>query len=242
MRLIGLTGPSSFSTDCILMIEQFYESCPVLLYQSVWKNVKHLLENCEAVFLGGGVDIHPRTYRKDCVSGKNMREFDFRRDQLEVSVIKYCVDHQIPMFGICRGMQMLGVVEKHLTLLPDILADSTVIHRPSRQDPKFDIEKFNSIHSVKIIQGCNFPQETLYVNSFHHQGLLYDPKKHIYDSSIVGIANIDEKAMIIELMVCKDRGWMGCQWHPEWDYMEQESSRLVLQYFNDEFLTKLPDQ
>lgn len=234
--IIGITGPSSFTSDCVSTIENLFVANPVKLDHEVWGNVETWLKVCDAVILAGGVDIHPKTYGDSIPVGKNMRSFDARRDDRESKIIDWCLSHDIPMLGICRGHQLLGIKQVGLSLLQDICADATIVHSTSRQESKMELDIFNPSHIVEIQDGSEYPgPSTLFVNSFHHQGLAFDKNK-LKGLDAIGVANVDEKSRIIELMVCKDENWMSVQWHPEWDWSAQESSADVLRYFRDHFL------
>lgn len=234
--IIGLTGPSTFTTDCIHMIETFFEGNPIMLYHTEFSNIEMLLRLCDAVVLAGGVDIHPRTYGESIPVGKNIKSTDWRRDLRETQVIDWCLANNIPMLGICRGHQLLGVYRQKLDMNPDVCADSEVIHSASRQEPKLELDVHTSLHNVMIEDGSDYPgDDTLWVNSFHHQGLIHDKNK-CKGLDAVGTAYTDGKKHIVELMINNSEKWMSVQWHPEWDWHVQDASRIFLQRFKDTYL------
>jgi putative glutamine amidotransferase len=66
-----------------------------------------VISTLKGIVLTGGGDIdpvlfdgqpHPKVYGIDAV-----------RDQIEIELARYCADHRIPLFGICRGLQVINV-------------------------------------------------------------------------------------------------------------------------------------
>ena len=63
-KLIGLTGPSGFTPECIDMLEEFYDADFVMLYHNNAENLVRWVDRCDGVCLAGGVDIHPHGVRR----------------------------------------------------------------------------------------------------------------------------------------------------------------------------------
>jgi len=89
-----------------------------------------------------------------------------RRDTLELKLIKYAFENQIPLVGVCRGMQLINVATGG-TLYGDIPSQlgTGVVHRNNGE----------VMHEIILIEECPqiFPlgSNTFKVNSWHHQGL-----------------------------------------------------------------------
>ncbi len=242
-KLIGITGPSSFSNELIQMVESFFESNPVLLYMDRLRNLKYWIPKLDAVILGGGVDIHPMTYQRSYPAKHNMKTFDPKRDKRECAIIDFCMTNHVPMLGICRGHQLLGVVRKKMQMVTDLCEESKIVHCPSIQEPKYIPDPFSPIHKVKILDDRELFGGTskngffdLWVNSFHHQGLLFDKTAHEKDPHVLGLSYVTKEKSIIELMECPEEQWISAQWHPEFDYKEQDSSMRLLRHFKKTYI------
>jgi putative glutamine amidotransferase len=245
--LIGLTGPSAFSQQCMEVVEEFLEANFVLLYHGSEDNTNFWLDHVDGVVLSGGIDIHPTLYSQSVWSNNNLSKFDMKRDLRELQIIEYCLKNGKPMLGICRGHQLIGV--RHgLGFIMD-LSSSPICHQPLKHGISTDPSE--PMHSIKIIQPQIFygeykmPQEVverrvlkqmlgekntdrIWVNSFHHQGLAYAKTNNV---EVIGTARVelDGCKEIVELM--QGETWLSCQWHPEYDWKENTASRVVLERF-----------
>lgn len=242
-RIIGVTEPSNFTVDCIDCIEQFFGANPLKLCQNKTEDIYHWVDMCDAVILAGGVDIHPMIYGESILNDAGLSRFDFKRDKRELRIIHRCREKQIPVLGICRGHQMLGIYHR-MNFVID-LATSNVCHQPLRQ--QISHGKDEPMHEITIIddklkqmltpkEDTHFtnPYQRVYVNSFHHQGVEFT-KKPVKDVRVLATAPGLSKGQIVEWMVSDDPrwNWMSVQWHPEYDWRENEVSATVLKIFHD---------
>src|SRR6185295_1684425 len=101
------------------------------------------IENCDGVILSGGVDIHPKYYKESIhYPGAPEKGFQTHRDDFEFSVLEKSLKKNIPVLGICRGLQLINVFCKG-TLVQD-LGDKNSIHQSDEHDRK---------HNVKVEDG-----------------------------------------------------------------------------------------
>lgn len=124
----------------------------------------------DGLLLSGGVDVAPDRY--GCAPHPQLGIVDTDRDATEVPLTHAALAQDVPIFGICRGIQTLNIVMGG-TLYQDLPSElpSDIVHaQETRQMPR---EAF--CHAIRIeadsrlceIVGAN----EMNVNSFHHQAL-----------------------------------------------------------------------
>jgi len=157
----------------------------------------------DGLILSGGGDIHPECYRGELVS--SLYKMSKRRDETELYLARYAIEHNIPVLGICRGMQILNValggdLYPHI---PDAVSDA-IQHRTGAGDPiahHITIEPNSRLAGVLGVIECS-------VSSQHHQSL-----RRLADSLKVTATAKDGVVEAIEHL--HHRWLIGVQWHPE---------------------------
>lgn len=255
---IGLTGPSSFTGECTDAVEQLLDANFVLLYHDKDEHIRHWLESVDGVILAGGIDIHPTVYGESIWNNHNLTKFDIKRDFRELAIIEYCLRHKKPMLGICRGHQLLGI-RAGFQLFMDI-SDGLTCHNPAKSgisinkfdpthwmlllDPEGFYKKYDGVGDVperKIIRDTierkkhKELEERVWVNSFHHQALVYDPgkAKQVADEGTIvkGISRVGLKLCEENIEFMEGENWLSVQFHPEYDWKENSISKGVLLRF-----------
>ncbi|WP_309569912.1 gamma-glutamyl-gamma-aminobutyrate hydrolase family protein [Deinococcus sp.] len=120
----------------------------------------------DAVLLTGGVDVHPRHFGAHPLPG--LGDIDEERDAFEAALYREARAQGKPVFGICRGLQLINVLEggtlwQHLPDAPGVWVDHAQVARP----PSLG-------HDVTFVPGSALHAEhgeRAFVNSYHHQGL-----------------------------------------------------------------------
>jgi putative glutamine amidotransferase len=172
-----------------------------------------LLERVDALLLIGGADVEPATY--GATPHPETAGTVPERDQAEIELVRRAWDRDLPVLGICRGMQVLnvargGTLRQHL---PEELGH----HEHRRRIGSFD----DADHDVHLADGslaARAAGETDHATkSHHHQGV----GRLGAGLEVTGWSELDELAEAVE---APSRSWvLGVQWHPEAD----EASRVI---------------
>lgn len=181
---------------------------PVNMYSLRIDSAVRLLTTCNALLLTGGEDVDPANYGK-LLELYKCETINPYRDSLEFALIKKALSLKMPVFGICRGEQILNVALGG-TLFTDIPTDvdSTVLHRCSPSAT-------SCLHRVTLVSNSKIGritrQKTGMVNSYHHQAVDKPaPGIKITAYSDNGVVEaIESNKTIVKSFL------MGVQWHPE---------------------------
>ena len=158
-----------------------------------------VLRVLDGLVLAGGADIGPGIYGEAPAPLTDSRP---DRDAGEVTLARAALDRDVPVLGVCRGMQLLvalagGRLHQHL---PDVVGHEK--HRPA--------PGVYGAHAVRFAPGSRIADlmgDDTEVNSYHHQGVA-DPGS----LSVTGWADDD----VIEVVEDPARRFvLGVQWHPE---------------------------
>jgi putative glutamine amidotransferase len=174
---------------------------------------EEMLDRIDGLILAGGADIDPSFYGAE--PHPETRHTVPARDRTEIAIALGAIERDLPVLGICRGMQLLnvalgGTLHQHL---PELFGHEE--HR--RQLGTFD----GAEHDVRLEPGslaALAAGEVVHVTkSHHHQGV-----DVIGDGlRVTGHSTLDDLVEAIEL---PDKGFvLGVQWHPEAD----KKSRVV---------------
>jgi putative glutamine amidotransferase len=172
-----------------------------------------LLHRIDGLIVSGGNDMDPASY--GAAPHPETKGATRDRDEFETALIRRATELDMPVLGICRGMQVLNVAFGG-TLLQHL--PETFGHDHHRRVPgSFD----DADHDVRLNAGslaALAAGEQLHATkSHHHQGV-----DRIGEGLVItGVSAVDELPEAIEL---PDRRFvLGVQWHPEAD----ERSRVI---------------
>jgi putative glutamine amidotransferase len=170
-------------------------------------NPSPLLLTVSALLIPGGDDIDPALYHKKPAA--NLDNPDRRFDDYECAAIRQAEARNIPMLGICRGLQILNVSFKG-TLFQDLPTQlgTNVIHRRRINENSPSQPCF---HKITIQKGSllfrSVKTERLEVNSYHHQGV------EALGEGLVPTAWSDDG--LVEGFENKNGTILAVQFHPE---------------------------
>jgi putative glutamine amidotransferase len=165
------------------------------------------LDRIDALLLTGGLDVDPALYGE---APHATTEPDPVRDRFEIPLSRDAVARDLPLFAICRGVQVLNVAAGG-TLVQDIptAIDSTLDH-------SITLSKDVVAHPVRVTPGTRLaaalgpsaPLDTCPVNSRHHQSI-----GRLAPSFVVSAVSPDGVVEAIERPA--STFCVGVQWHPE---------------------------
>ena len=167
-----------------------------------------LLDAIDGLLLSGGADVAPSRYG-DADTHPDTYGVDPLRDEFEIELIAGARKRDMPVFCICRGIQILnvalgGTLYQHV---PEQVPSDT----PHRQH-EAGIPKEEIAHAVVPTPGGVLDQifghSPVGVNSFHHQAI-----REVADGLVVEAVSDD--GLIEAVSVPGYRFMLGVQWHPE---------------------------
>jgi len=206
--LIGLTTYGRSADDRYTLPADYVDAVrraggvPLLITpgEESWQSV---LELVNGFILTGGGDIEPSRY-----NGKRHETnygVDQERDALELAMARRLIDSGLPTLGICRGAQVLNVVEGGTLIehIPDEVGAGILHRAPPREPIAHKIRLKPSSRLMQIVE-C----EEFEVTSWHHQA----PRRVANSFEIVATAADG----IVEAIEMPNHPWLvAVQWHPE---------------------------
>lgn len=159
-----------------------------------------VLDRIDGLVIAGGADVNPALYGQEPEDGTDVPRLD--RDAGELTLFKAARDRDLPVLGICRGMQIMAVAAGG-ALVQDIpRATGSQIHRPAPGKFSDHQARFAPASKAATLVG-----ESTVVNSSHHQSVVSAGDLQVTgwaeDDSIEAIEDPTKKFIV------------GLQWHPE---------------------------
>ncbi len=160
-----------------------------------------ILDHLHGLVLSGGGDIDPAYFDAE-LNGAEVDRIDRRRDELELGLAKAALARDMPVFGICRGCQVLNVAA----------GGSMIQHFDGHRSPKNQ----TAYHDIIVNSDSRFHRivaaDQFAVNTFHHQGMDRNTLAPLFQPAAV--AHPD--TWLIEAFESPTHQWViGVQWHPE---------------------------
>ena len=182
--------------------------------------LKQLLDTVDGILMTGGHDVSPDIYGEEKLDDSVVCNED--RDSMEKELIGQALEKDIPILGICRGIQFLNAFLGG-TLYQD-LGKQHPSETEHHQKPPYDVP----IHEAKIMQDSGLyrllHEDVISVNSYHHQAV-----KDVAECLKVMAVSGDGLVEAVELP--QKRFVWAVQWHPEFSYKNDKSSKLIFREF-----------
>lgn len=196
---------------------------PVLIPTSLDDDqLRALYRRVDGILLPGGGDINPRAYGE--AAHPKTGNIDDGRDWTEIRLARWAVDDDLPIFGICRGHQLMNVALGG-TLVQDIPSG---LQTPLTHDIPNDLPRDTRLHTVEIDPTSRLAAilgaARVEVNSLHHQAV----ERHAPNVCVTAYAPDG----VVEALELPDRKFaLSVQWHPEDLYQDDPQMRRLFSAF-----------
>lgn len=223
--VIGITPGYDENSKMLFVKDGYYKALmkagglPLILPLTGDKStLEKFFDICDGFLLCGGPDLDAKHFGEENMSYNG--EISPIRDEMEIYIVRKAMELNVPVFGICRGMQVMNVAMGG-SLYQDIFSqikDRDVI-KHSQSAPKW-----YPTHEIYIERGSRiwniYMKAKVGTNSFHHQAV-----KNVAPGFIATSRTSDD---VIESIECEDHPFaVGVQWHPELMW-EKDDSHLEL--------------
>jgi putative glutamine amidotransferase len=202
--------------DSWVMNRRYFDACTsvgaipwmVPLLDDDPETLRGIYDRLDGLFIAGGVDMDPASY------GEPRHELcgrtDPPRDTVELAMVRWALEDGKPVFGVCRGMQVINVAAGGT-----LVQDCTLHENAIKHDyfPGAGWARDYLAHDVRIAEGsrlhASFGVTESMINSMHHQavrrlgeGLV--PTAWAPDGMIEAVEGENPDHFLV-----------GVQWHPE---------------------------
>ncbi len=161
-----------------------------------------LLDHLDGLILSGGGDVAPHAFHQP-LAGAEESSIDLKRDALEIGLSQAALARNLPIFGICRGCQVLNVAAGG-AMIQHFDGHRSPADGPTRFHP-VRVDSESRLRAIVAVDAFD-------VNTFHHQGLDRTSLAPIFRSA--AIAEPDH--WLVEAYESHVHDWVvGVQWHPE---------------------------
>ncbi len=197
----------------------------VLLLPGAVEPSERTLDGLDGLLLTGGADVDPRHFGERTRDGWDV-DVDPERDALELPLARAAVQRDLPVLGICRGVQVLNVAMGG-TLSQDIDREVTGQQHWSHQQQKSHpaAPPDAAIHDIEVAPGSRLREilggDRLGVNTFHHQAIAA-PAPGL---DVTARSTERQGAGVIEAVESPGHRFVvGVQWHPERMWKKSEAN------------------
>ncbi|GCE48090.1 putative glutamine amidotransferase [Thermosporothrix hazakensis] len=161
--------PIFFNNKAYIRAVELAGGVPILIpiFEDL-SGLETLLPRLDGILFSGGIDVHPSVYQEE--PHPMLGETNPLLDKLELALMRYVKEKELPTLGICRGMQLMNVA-----LGGSLYQDLQSQYPGSLKHPNWELPRNHMVHKVIIEPGSRMEKilgvrETR-VNSLHHQAV-----------------------------------------------------------------------
>jgi putative glutamine amidotransferase len=181
-------------------------AAPVLLPLALGaETLRSVFSHLDGLFLAGGGDVNPACY--GAPAHDKTDDIDDLRDHTEITLARWALDADMPILGVCRGVQTLNVSSGG-TLLQDVtsLVPGAIRHQYAPEKPRSYVA--HDLATVPQTRLASILGPEARVNSFHHQAVERAGEG-------LAVCAMAPDGVIEALEGRGQRFTIGVQWHPE---------------------------
>lgn len=183
------------------------------------EKIKDIIGKIDGLLLSGGHDVNPLLYGEE--PDVKTTEIYPKRDKYDFELIKCATEKQIPIMGVCRGMQIMNTYFGGSNYQDNCYKDGSYVKHWQGHSPNM------ATHTMQVDEDSKLGKilgTELMINSFHHQSV----KK--VANGFVAVAKA--KDGIIEAIEKSGNHWcIGLQFHPEMMAAKDENMKLLFKTF-----------
>ena len=221
--VIGITG--NYDKETCTLAEGYYQSVlkaggiPLIIppFQET-DRLCQMLDTIDGIIFSGGGDINPLFFGEEPI--KELHSITPERDRQELLLARLAYDRQIPMLGICKGIQTIN-----LALGGTVYLDIHTQMEGTRIKHSQDQDRRYPSHSVRLTPGSImqriFGSTTITVNSFHHQACKEA-------APCLNATAISPDGVIEAIESNEFKSVLGVQWHPETYTLRQNNDMMPI--------------
>ena len=225
--VIGVVPLYDIQRDSLWMIPGYLDGIaaaggiPVVLPLTEDEQVlRQLANDVDGFLMTGGQDVSPALYGEERLDscGETLPV----RDGMESRLFQLCLERDVPVLGICRGIQLMNV------LLGGTLYQDLPSQHPTETEHHMSPPYDRPVHQVEICKGTPLfdliQTERMDVNSYHHQAVR-DKAPALQTMAV-------SEDGLIEAVCLPERPFVwAVQWHPELSWRTDEKSRRIFEAF-----------
>ena len=237
--LIGVTTQTLQAIDgipeglphSVVMNQRYYHAvasaggAPVLVpLLDDLETLRAIYEGMDGILIPGGVDVDPKAFGEK--PHERLGRIDPARDRVEIQLVKWAVEDDKPLLGLCRGLQVINVALGG-TLYQDL---ETEYPNAIKHDyfPTYGYSRDHLAHDVAVEAGSRMRHALVNaavpVNSMHHQGIKALANR-LSASAVAPDGLIEAAESTSESYI------VGVQWHPEVFEVSDPSSGVLFTDF-----------